>query len=399
MEHFYILDAVRSPRGRARATGALAGTPAADLLLTSLDALRSRSKVDAGEIADVIIGCVTQTGEQGQNVAKRALVASGWGREVPAATVNRFCASGLSAVLLAGGQAAVADGLAIGGGVESISRLSTANGAAEAMTDEERLRSVDVAVGVAADLLATLHGYSREQCDEYAALSQARAAAALESGRFSGSLVPVNDAEGRPLLTCDETVRAGTTAATLSTLTPSFRDVDPVSQRLIESRFPDLGPLVHVHHPGNSPTLADGSAAVLVGTESAARRAGIEPRARIVGQAEFCAEPLLAQTGAVGAIRLALRRAGLSLPEVDFFEVRDSFAAVNLWYMDQLGIGLDRFNPNGSSIALGHALGATGAMLISTALDELERTSGRHAVVAIAGAGGMASCCVLERLP
>ncbi len=250
--------------------------------------------------------------------------------------------------------------------------------------------------GIGADLVATRHGFSREACDDYAALSQQRAADARQAGRFDSSMVPVRDMTGEIVLKQDETIRAGTTAAKLAIMKPAFaaEGVAGGDTRLLR-QFPELDAVRHVHHAGNSPCMADGAALVLVGSRNALRRHGLRPRARIVAVADACVS--LVQTGAVEATQKALRRAGLTLDDIDLFEVRDSFAAVTLHYIVTLGIDIERFNVNGSSIALGHPMGATGAMLVGTALDELERIDGRYAVVAIPGAAGVAAAMVIER--
>lgn len=394
----YIIDAVRTPRGRGNDRGALKGVAPAELLAQSLSALARRTGVDTAMVEDGIFGCVTQTGGQGSNVGKLGLIAAGWSDAVPGLTINRYCASGLSAVGLAALQAQACDGLAVGGGVEMMSRVPMASDHGPlthdaAFQSEHRL----VPIGIAADVVATQRGYSRARCDEFAAQSQARAVAARAAGRFV-SVVPVTDHAGAVLLAADETPREGTTAEKLSAMAPAFAEWGAKGIDAMLAKRYGLAGVEHVHHAGNSPAMADGAGAVLVGSASAVRRAGLVPRARILASAEAGIDRTLALTGSVDAARRAIARAGLAVADIDLFEVNESFAALMLHFRDEMGIGEDRLNVNGGAIALGHAMGATGAVLLGMLLDELESRDARHGCVAICGAAGVASAMVIERL-
>lgn len=386
-----IIDAVRTPRGRGNAKGSLAGVKPVDLLATPLRALADRNALAGRRIEDGIFGCVTQTGEQGANIGKLALIAAGYGDGVPGLTVNRYCASGLSAVGLAALRALAGDGLALAGGVESMSRVPMASDKGPLTHDFDFQKAAHlVPIGISADAVATSEGFSRADVDAYAAESQRRAVAAREGGRFS--LVPVAG------LSADETPRAGTTAQTLAGLAPAFAEMgEKYGLDAAIMAHTGLARVDHVHHAGNSPAMADGASAVLVASEGAARREGLKPRARILGMAELSVDRVLALTGAVDASRAALARAGLTPADIDLLEVNESFAALALHYARHMGIGLDKLNVNGGAIALGHAMGSTGAALLGTTLDELERTGKRRAVIALCGAAGLASAMVIEQ--
>jgi len=390
MGDIVIIDALRTPRGRGNAKGALAGVKPVALLAAPLAALVARHPAAAGAIEGVF-GCVTQTGEQGANIGKLALVAAGLPDAIPGLSVNRYCASGISAVRLAALAAREGDGLALAGGVESMSRVPMASDKGPLTHDVEFQAAAGlVPIGISADAIATAEGFSRADCDAYAADSQARAVAAREGGRFA-ALVPVAG------LTADEPPRPGTTAEGLAALPPAFAEMgakwgfDAVMARKL-----GLDSIAHVHHAGNSPAMADAAAAVLLGTGAAAARAGLTPRARILGMAEIAVDRVLALTGAVDAARLALARAGLGAQDIDIHEVNESFAALALHYARHMGIPRDRLNPNGGAIALGHPMGATGAVLLGMALDELDRRGGGRALVAACGAAGLASAIVIE---
>ena len=391
-----IVEALRTPRGAAKETGSLHGVAPVELLAGVLRALQARTGVDTGQVEDGVFGCVTQTGEQGGNIGKAACLLAGWSPQMGAVTINRFCASGLSAVNAAALRARDADTLAVAGGVEMMSRVPMFGDQAPYYSD----RALGARLGYvpppwSSDLVATREGTTREQCDRYAALSQARALAARRRG-LARSMVPVTDADGRVLLDHDENIREANTVEKLATLRTVY---EPGANGLDAwglDREPHLGQIRHVHTAGNAPCMADGAAAVLVGTEAAARRLGLPVRARILAQAEACVP--LTQTGAVDATRKALARAGLQPEDIDLWEVRDSFAAITLHYVNSLGIALERFNVNGSSIALGHPMGATGAMLVSCLLDEMETRGLRLGVAALPGAFGVATATVFERV-
>ncbi|MDE2395166.1 MAG: acetyl-CoA C-acyltransferase [Burkholderiales bacterium] len=394
-----IVDALRTPRGRGNDKGALRGVKPVDLLAGVLRALPARSGIDPAAIADVIVGCVSQTAEQGSHIGRLALLAAGWPDSVPALSINRYCASGLSAVGYAAMQALASDRLAVGGGVESMSRVPMSSDGGPLTRDPDLGRALRlVSIGLAADAIATQQGFSRADCDAVALASQQRAAAAREAG-WLRSLAPVADAEGTLLLAADETPRPQTSAATLAELKPAFAALgaktgldDWLAEHL------GLAAIDHVHTAGNSPAMADGASTVLLASPGAARRLGLKPRARLLGVAEVAIDRTLALTGAVDATRAVLARTGLTLADIDLFEINESFAALMLHYMKHLDVPHERLNVNGGAIALGHAMGSTGAALLGTALDELERRGARRAIVAACGAAGLAAAALIERI-
>jgi len=395
----FIVDAVRTPRGRGNDKGALKGVKPVELLAQVLHALVQRSGIDAARVADVVIGCVTQSSEQGSHIGKLGVLAAGWPDTVPALTVNRFCASGLSAVGYAALQALASDGIAVGGGVESMSRVPMASDAGPLTHDADLCRALRlVPIGLAADAVATMEGFSRTDCDAVALESQQRALHARDAGWFR-SIVPVTDVSGAVLLAADETPRAQTTAATLAALPPAFADLGSKSglDVWLAHHF-GLGRIEHVHTAGNAPAMADGASAVLLASPGAVRRLGLRPRGRLVALAEVAVDRTLALTGAVDATRAVLARAGLDVADVDLFEVNESFAALMLHYQRHLSVTHERLNVNGGAIALGHAMGSTGSALLGTALDELERRGARRAVVAACGAAGLAAAALIERM-
>ncbi|MEZ5635515.1 MAG: acetyl-CoA C-acyltransferase [Burkholderiaceae bacterium] len=397
MHDCHIIDAVRTPRGTAKETGSLHSVEPVELLAGTLRALQQRTGLDTEQVYDAVFGCVTQTGEQGGNIGKAASLLAGWSPHMSAVTINRFCASGLSAVNLASLQARDADGLALAGGVEMMSRLPMFGDKPSYVVDKALASTIGfVPPPWSSDLVATRHGYSRTDCDTYAAMSQSRALAAREAG-LARSMVPVTDAHGNILLDQDENIRAGNTMEKLAGLRTVYEDGANGLDAWGLAREPGLRSILHVHTAGNAPCMADGAAAVLLGTKAAAQRLGLPTRARIMAHADACVE--LTQTGAVDATRRALAKAGLTVADIELWEVRDSFAAISLHYIDSLGIDLDKFNVNGSSIALGHPMGATGAMLVSCLLDEMERRDLRYGVAALPGAFGVATATVFERIP
>lgn len=400
MPDAFIFDAIRTPRGRGRAGGGLAGVRPVHLLTGLLRELPRRTGLDPAAIEDVILGCVTPVGEQGANIARTAVLAAGWDERVPGVQLNRFCASGLEAVNLA--AAMVRSGweeLVLAGGVESMSRVPMGSDGGALMDDPEISQAAGfVPQGIGADLLATLDGFSREELDAFAAESQRRAAAARAAGRFARSIVPVRDAGGQALLTEDEHIRPGTTPETPAKLPPAFAQLgasgfDAVALR----RYPQLTRIEHLHTAGNSSGIVDGAALVLVGSEARGRALGLTPRARIVSAAVIGSEPTIMLTGPAPAARLALERAGLGFDDIDLFEINEAFTAVVLHFQRETGVDLERINVNGGAIALGHPLGATGAMILGTLLDELERRGGRYGLAALCVGGGMGIATIIER--
>lgn len=395
-----IIEALRSPRGKGNDKGALRSLKPVELLASQFTALAERTGLDTGLVEDVFVGCVSQTGEQGSHIGKLALLQAGWSDAAPALTINRYCASGLTAVALAAQHAQNQDAVTVGAGVEMMSRVPMASDQGPLTHDFEFQRHATlVPIGLAADTVATLEGFSRAQCDAYALASQRRAVAARDGGFFR-SVVAVRTPQGQVLLDKDETPRPQTQAATLAQLEPAFAALGAKHRidDLLCKRY-SLSGINHVQHAGNSPAMADGASAVLLASQAAARRLGLRPRGRVLAFANASVDRTLALTGAVEATRKALDRAGLTVADIDLFEVNESFAALMLHYMKHLGLDHDRLNVNGGAIALGHAMGATGAMLVGMALDELERRQQRRAVIAICGAAGLAVAMVIETMP
>ena len=396
MSTVFVIDALRTPRGTARETGALHSVTPMELLAGVLRELHTRTGVDTEQVADGVFGCVTQTGDQGGNIGKSACLLADWSPHLPAVTINRYCASGLSAVNWAAQQARDAGSLAVAGGVEMMSRVPMFGDKAPYYSDKSLAQAIGfVPPPWSSDLIATRHGFTREDCDAYAALSQSRAAAARRRG-IAKSMVPVRNAQGDVLLDFDENVRESSTPEKLATLKTVYEPGAGGLDACGLAREPALGEIRHVHTAGNAPCMADGAAAVLLGTQGAAERLGLPVRARILAHADACVP--LTQTGAVDASRKALAKAGLRAQDIDLWEVRDSFAAITLHYLREMGLPLDRFNVNGSSIALGHPMGATGAMLVSCLLDEMEQRGLRYGVAALPGAFGVATATVFERV-
>lgn len=399
MNHPLIIEALRSPRGRGNDKGALRQIKPVDLLAQQLTALAKRTGLNTAQVSDTLIGCVTQTADQGANIAKLSLVRAGWHDSVPGLSINRYCASGLSAVHLASQQAMDNDSLAVGGGVEMMSRVPMASDQGPLTHDFEFQQQTKlVPIGISADTIATQEGFNREQCDAYAVSSQQRAVAALEQGRFR-SVVPVVDAQGVTLLERDETPRAQTTMESLAGLKPAFAAMAEKYgiDRLMCERY-GVDRIDHVQHAGNSPATADGASVVLLASPGAAARLGLRPRARILATATVSVDHTLALTGAVQATQKALSKAGLHIDDIDLFEVNESFASLMLHYMKHLDVRHSKLNVNGGAIALGHAMGSTGSALVGMALDELEAREARRAVISLCGAAGLAVAMVVERV-
>jgi len=396
----YIYDVVRTPRGRGKPDGALHGVKAVTLLTTVLDAVRERNALDTSLVNDVIVGCVTPVGEQGGDIARTAVLAAGWHESVAGVQINRFCASGLEAVNLAAAKVRSGwEDIVVAGGVESMSRVPMGSDGGALMEDPEIARRIGyVPQGIGADLIATLGGWSREDVDRYALRSQERAAHARASGYFARSIVPVRDGTGSLLLAQDEHIREGTTLATLAALKPAFERVGEQGFDAIALRkYPDVARIEHVHTAGNSSGIVDGAALVLIGSAGAARALGREPRARIIATALVGTEPTIMLTGPAPATQAALQKAGMTPEDIDLYEVNEAFAAVVLRFQRELGVPDERLNVNGGAIAMGHPLGATGAMLVGTALDELERRGERRALITLCVGGGMGVATIIER--
>ncbi len=401
MPEAYIYDAVRTPRGRGREDGSLNTVRPVELLASPLAALPERTGLDPALIEDVAAGCVTQTGEQGACVARFALLAAGYPEQVPGVTHNRFCGSGLEAINH--GAAMVASGFqrwTVAGGVESMSRVPMgADGGA--WWDTATQWSIGaVPQGISADLIATMNGFSRDDVDSFALESQRRAAAAQAAGAFDRSLVPVLDPAGLPLLEQDEYLRPGTTLEGLGKLRAAFELMGTRFglDALVRRRYPQVERITHVHTAGNSSGIVDGAAAVLMGSREAGEAAGIAPRARIRAIGTVGSEPLIMLTGPVEASRRALAAAGMEVGDIDLWEINEAFAVVPLFTMAQLGVPHDRVNVHGGAIALGHPLGATGAVLLGTVLDALEDRDLATGLVTLCIGGGMGIATIIERV-
>jgi acetyl-CoA C-acetyltransferase len=403
MTDCFIYDAVRTPRGKGRKKdGALADAPPLRMAKAVLQALPERGGFDSKEIEDVIFGCVEPVGEQGANVGRMAAMLSGYDDSVPGVQLNRFCASGLEAVNIGAAKVKAGDvDLIVGGGMESMSRLSMgASGGAWSADPELAWGTSFVPQGIGADLIATKHGYSRHDVDAFAVESQKRGAAAWEGGHFSKSIVPVKDAVGVTMLDRDEHMRPGTTLEDLAQLKPSFEMMGRNFgfNAVAIQKHPDVEQISHVHHAGNSSGIVDGSAAVLLGSKEAGERLGLKPRARIVKSATVGSEPCIMLTGPMPASRKVLGKAGMQTSDIDLWEINEAFASVCLLFMDEMGIDHSVTNVNGGAIAFGHPLGATGAMLIGTMLDELERRDLNTALITLCVGAGMGTSTIIERV-
>jgi acetyl-CoA C-acetyltransferase len=410
MADAFILDAVRTPRGRGRAgKGALSGIHPQELLAQALQELVRRTGVNPQELEDVIAGCVSEVKEQGANVARNAVLAAGLPDVVTGVTLNRFCGSGLQAANFAAmGVMSGQQDLVVGGGVESMSRVPM--GSDEAMLDglnlELRKRVFQVPQGISADLIATLDGSTREDVDRFALRSQERAALAIREGRFAKSVFPVLGADGQVALEHDEHPRPDTTLEGLAKLEPSFAKLGAAAlgpagetlDQLALARYPEARAIDHVHHAGNSSGIVDGAAAVLFASDDYVKRTGVKPRARVRALATLGTEPIIMLTAPAPVSERALKKAKMTARDIDLWEINEAFAAIPLNTIRRLGIDPDRVNVNGGAIALGHPLGATGAILLGTALDELERRGLSTALVTLCIGGGLGIATVIERV-
>jgi acetyl-CoA C-acetyltransferase len=402
MPDAYIYDHVRTPRGRGKPDGSLHEVTALRLAETALRALKDRNALDTTLVDDVVLGCVDPVGEAGGDIARAAALVADYGNHVPGVQINRFCASGLDAVNFAAAQ--VMSGqhdMAVSGGVESMSRIGIgASGGAWPVDPAIAIKSYFMPQGVSADLIATKYGFSRDECDAYAVESQKRAARSWEDGRFKRSVVPVRDVNGLTLLDHDEHRRPSTDMQSLASLKPSFVQMGQMGgfDAVAVDAHPDVEAVEHVHHAGNSSGIVDGAAAVLVGSGEAGAKAGLKPRARIRAFANIGSDPALMLTGPVDVTRKVLKRAGMSIGDIDLFEVNEAFAAVVLRFLQAFDVDPGKVNVNGGAIALGHPLGATGAMILGTVLDELERTGKQTALVTLCIGAGMGTATIIERV-
>ncbi|WP_298957513.1 acetyl-CoA C-acetyltransferase [uncultured Methylobacterium sp.] len=402
MPDAYIYDHVRTPRGRGKPDGSLHEVTALRLAETALRALKERSNLDTRAVDDVVLGCVDPVGEAGGDIARAAALVADYGDHVPGVQINRFCASGLDAVNFAAAQVMAGQhDLTVGGGVESMSRIGLgASGGAWPVDPAIAIKSYFMPQGVSADLIASKYGFSRDACDAYAVASQTRSAASWEDGRFAASVVPVRDVNGLTLLARDEHMRPGTDMQSLAALKPSFVQMGEMGgfDAVAIEAHPDVEAVNHVHHAGNSSGIVDGAAAVLIGSREAGDAAGLRPRARIRAFANIGSDPALMLTGPVDVTRKVLHRAGMTTGDIDLFEINEAFASVVLRFQQAFDLDPARVNVNGGAIAMGHPLGATGAMILGTVLDELERTGKQTALVTLCIGAGMGTATIIERV-
>jgi len=398
----FIYDHVRTPRGKGKSDGKLHEVTAVRLASQALGALRDRSSLDTQLLDDVVLGCVAPVGEQGSNIARVAVLMAGYDESVAGMQINRYCSSGLEAVNLVAAKVMAGQTMAaVGGGVESMSRVPMGTGGGAWASDPDAaFHTYFVPQGVSADLIATKFGYSREDLDRYAVASQQRAAQSWADGRFAKSVVPVKDILGMTLLDRDETVRGSATLESLAAIKPAFAEVGEKygSDGVALLKYPELECIEHRHHAGNSSGIVDGAAAVLIGTRAFGRKTGLKPRARIRAFASIGSEPTIMLTGPTPATEKALKLARMKPSDIDLYELNEAFAAVVLRYMEALSISHDRINVNGGAIAMGHPLGATGAMILGTLLDEMERRGLGTGLATLCVGAGMGTATIIDRL-
>jgi acetyl-CoA C-acetyltransferase len=401
MADAFIYDALRTPRGKGKDSGALYVVRPIDLLTGVLQALQARTGFAPADVEDTVIGCVTQTGEQGTCIARMAALQAWGGMEGPGVTLNRFCGSGLEAVNHAAAMVGAGfHDLVVAGGVESMSRVPMGSDGGSMFDPEFQWKVGSVPQGISADLIATLRGYTRDQVDAFAVESQRRAGVALARGAFAKSLVPVKDRNGLIVLAADELPRPDTTLQSLSQLQAAFQMLGTQFQMdaLVRKAYPEVDRVRHVHHAGNSSGIVDGAAAVLVGSKAAGEKLGLRPRARIRSVALSVSEPIIMLYGPMPASRRALAKAGMQASDIDLYEVNEAFACVPMAFMDDLGVPHDKVNVNGGAIAFGHPLGATGAVILNTLLDELEARDLSTGLATLCIGGGMGIATILERV-
>jgi acetyl-CoA C-acetyltransferase len=403
MTNAYIYDTVRSPRGKGRPDGSLHELTSVALSAKVLNAMKARNGLDGHAVEDVIWGNVTQVGEQGGCLARSAVLMSDLDESIPGLAINRFCASGMEAVNLAANQIRGGAGMAyIAGGVEMMGRVPMgSDGAAIAVDPGLAMKTYFVPQGISADIIATEYGFSRDDADMLAVESQRRAAAAWKDGRFAGSVVTIHDQNGLPILGHDEFMRPATDMQSLGALKPSFKDmgeVMPGFDKIAMMKYPHLARINHIHHAGNSSGIVDGAAAVLVGNKEFGEKYGLKPRARIRATAKIGTDPTIMLTGPVPVTEKILKDSGMSISDIDLFEVNEAFASVVLRFMQAFDVDHSKVNVNGGSIAMGHPLGATGAIIIGTLLDELERSGKGTGLATLCIASGMGAATIIERL-
>lgn len=398
----YIIDAVRTPRAKGKIDGQLHPVRPIELLRTVLEGIKDRNHLDTGKVDDVILGCVTQINEQGGNIAKSAALYSGYAESVAGVTLNRFCASGLEAVnQAAAGVMSGFQDLIVAGGVESMSRVPMGtDGGAWLIDPDVIIKTQFVPQGISADLIATIKGYSREDVDAFAVRSQKLAAEAILRGYFHKSVLPVRDINNKIILDKDTFIKPQTTLETLALLRPSFHELGERHgfDSMTKLKYPMVDHINHVHHAGNSSGIVDGAAAVLIGNKEMSEKLGLKPRARIKSMAITATDPTIMLTGPAPATIKALKKAGMCIKDIDLIEINEAFASVVLNFVEEMKADMGRVNVNGGAIALGHPLGATGAMLIGTVLDELERRDLSTGLVTLCVGGGMGIATIIERV-
>lgn len=402
MADAYIYDALRTPRGKGKKNGSLHEITALQLATQALEAVRDRNNLDTDHVDDVVLGCVSPVGEQGADIARAAVINAGFSQQTAGVQINRFCASGLEATNMAAAKVISGEAdMAIGGGVEAMSRVPMgSDGGAMVADPEMAFDNYFVPQGVGADLIATLGGYSRDDVDAYAVESQKRAGKAWEESRFKNSVVPVKNQLGLTQLDHDELMRPQTDMQSLASLNPAFKDLSAFVgfDAVAIQKYPQVEKINFVHHAGNSSGIVDGAAAILVGSKEMGEKLGLKPRARIKAMASIGSEPTIMLTGPAPSAKKALAKAGMSADDIDLYEMNEAFASVVLRFMDDMGIPHDKTNVNGGAIAMGHPLGATGAMILGTLLDELERTGQSTGLATLCVGGGMGTATIIERV-
>ena len=399
MSEAYIIDAIRTPRGKGKKDGSLYEVKPITLLTTLLNELKDRHQLDTSKVDDIVIGCVTPIGDQGSDIAKTAAIASGWDNNVAGVQINRFCASGLEAVNMAAQKVRSGwEDLVVAGGVESMSRVPMgSDGGPWALDPETNMACDFIPQGIGADLIATIDGYSRSDVDTFAENSQKKATTAQAKGYFNQSIVAVKDKAGVTILAQDEFIKPSTTAEGLAKLNPSFTMMGQMGFDAIAlQKYPEVGQINHVHHAGNSSGIVDGAALVLLASEKAVKEQGLKPRAKVLATALVGTDPTIMLTGPAPAARKALAKAGLTIDDIDLFEVNEAFAAVVMRFITELKVDPTKVNVNGGAIAMGHPLGATGAMILGTLLDELERQGKKRGLATLCVGGGMGIATIIE---
>lgn len=399
MSEAYIIDAIRTPRGKGKKDGSLYQVKPITLLTTLLNELRDRHQLDTSKVDDIVLGCVTPIGDQGADIAKTAAIAAGWDNDVAGVQINRFCASGLEAVNMAAMKVRSGwEDVVVAGGVESMSRVPMgSDGGPWALDPETNMACDFIPQGIGADLIATIDGYTRSDVDTFAENSQKKAAAAQAAGYFNKSIVPVKDKAGVTILAQDEFIKPTTTAESLAKLNPSFAMMGQMGFDAIAlQKYPEVGQINHVHHAGNSSGIVDGAAVVLIASEKAVKEQGLKPRAKVLATALVGSDPTIMLTGPAPAARKALEKAGLTIDDIDLFEVNEAFAAVVMRFITELKVDPAKVNVNGGAIAMGHPLGATGAMILGTLLDELERQDKKRGLATLCVGGGMGIATIIE---